>query len=590
MDGDEAWFTPPSDPGTSKVLRYSRASFFVDAEEYYADLRQEVEATGKGGQICWIGFDAGGYDPAHTAVDVPMPSTAASGPKPFARRASQPGDATWLDVLTTAANTRDVSIRALLNLHPAPSPPTRHQWGNLHIVAKLNALRNTLAINDFRYLWLNGTHHQKLILVENESGLSAYVGTADVHFQRITDRWCEVHTKLRGEAALELYRVFYQRYMEHTALLKATPSALAYLRPPDQVTNAKGGGKILIQVATTYGNPQRVSPVPVVGPHQQFVNQPHRVTLPVHHLLPAVSLLLSGSPPVQIGNDFFTEKEPGASTFIDQARQQSRTYGFAPTGSTGIYRLIRDGVAHSRQFIYLEDQYLVCDQPMGSLPPMLDHLVAKLKEPQFKKLIVLGTRLDEINIDFQGTAASHRRAFVEALVAAGGDKVVICQYKSNAALSSGIGPPEASPFYVHSKTWIFDDEYLVVGSANCNRRGYSHDSELDIGAYDVEKAEIRDLRVRMWLKRLNTEGVKSPISRAALTDFASGARFWERPADFGLTIENHRIGIDAFLPGSASPQIVYDGGGYGPVVDLGALVGSAKAQLLWDIAVDPDGT
>jgi hypothetical protein len=62
MKADEKWFSQPDDPATSTIMRYSQVSFFVDAEKYYADLRREAEATGKGGMICWIGFDAGDYD------------------------------------------------------------------------------------------------------------------------------------------------------------------------------------------------------------------------------------------------------------------------------------------------------------------------------------------------------------------------------------------------------------------------------------------------------------------------------------------------------------------------------------------------
>ena len=93
---------------------------------------------------------------------------------------------TWFDVLK-AADAQKVKIRALLNLHPSPAvnPSTkkadRYKEFNLDLVTKLNAeLANCGAINDFRYLWLNGTHHQKLVLVANSSGLHAYVGTCDV--------------------------------------------------------------------------------------------------------------------------------------------------------------------------------------------------------------------------------------------------------------------------------------------------------------------------------------------------------------------------------------------------------------------------
>ena len=60
----------------------------------------------------------------------------------------------------------------------------------------MNSLKNTLAINDFRYLFVNGTHHQKLVVVHNDAGLTAYVGTMDIHPKRICDQL--VRSPLQG--------------------------------------------------------------------------------------------------------------------------------------------------------------------------------------------------------------------------------------------------------------------------------------------------------------------------------------------------------------------------------------------------------
>lgn len=567
---DTDWLSGDLAKGMSAVLRYSQVSFFVDAEEYYADLRQQVTNAGeqrKDGLVCWIGFDASG--------DTPMPATAARPVlKPFARRAPLPDDKAWIDVLASASN-QGTYVRALLNLHPSPKPPTRYVDSNFTTVAKLNTLKNTLAINDFRYLFMNGTHHQKLVIVRNDSGVIAYVGTMDVHPQRIVDRWCEVGCKVQGEAARELYRVFSDRWSEHTEMLAGLPRERAWIPRPEDLSVSAGGGRLITQVSTTFGNPQRASPFSPLGPRQQLVNAPHRIRL-----------LRS----VMFGNDFFTEKDPAAPPLLTAAAKQAATYWFAPTGRTGIYHQIQAALTHSREFIYVEDQYLVDDMPMGSLAPMLDLLERRVKDSAFKKLIVLCTRLDEINSEFQGLAGPHRRAFVERLVSAGGDKVVICQYKSNATLGNGLTPPTNSPFYIHSKSWVFDDELLIVGSANCNRRGYSHDSELDFAVYDVEKTAIRDLRASIWLRRLNTETVTKPLGEPAVRDFLSAARYWEKPADYGLILENHRMGIDAFVPNSKPAQIVFETGGYGPVVDVLALGKDAVGAWMWDSVVDPDGT
>jgi hypothetical protein len=88
----------------------------------------------------------------------------------------------------------------------------------------------------------------------------------------------------------------------------------------------------------------------------------------------------------------------------------------------------------------------------------------------------------------------------------------------------------------------------IRGSANCNGPGYSHDSELDFGVYDVEKQFAKDVRVRLWDKRLNTQGVPRVIPGAELRDFLAAAKFWEDPDRFGLALENNRPNVNRLAP------------------------------------------
>lgn len=591
------WFvgdTSSGDPATgiSPVLRYNEISFFVDAEEMYADLRGAVTSLGSPEHfICWIGFEVSG--------STPLPAAPASPPiKPFPPRASVDGDSTWLDELARATN-RGAHLRALLNLHPSPKPHDGYVDKNLTTVAKLNRLKNTVAINDFRYLFMNGTHHQKLVLVYDGTELYAYVGTMDVHWQRINDRWCEVGCKVHGEAARELYRVFFSRWGEHTEMIAKPPDGWQ-LPDPASVRVKSAGGKLLAQASVTFGNSTRTSPFRPLGESTQVINAPHRLVIRVHPL-PVLELLLSpGLVPnaVVVANDFFAETDPAAPPLIASAAKQKPQYASAPwvlhpSGRTGIYRQLAAALGKVQKYLYIEDQYLVDDLAMGGLASMLDLLVAVVKKDSFRKLVILCTRIQDINDEFQGTAAAHRRAFVQQLTAAGGNKVAICQYKSNQALGrqGKYIPPDKAPFYVHSKTWVFDDEFLVVGSANCNRRGYSHDSELDFAVYDTEKAEIAALRRKLWLRRLNTEPVKTPLTDADVRDFEGAAKYWEDPDQYGLALESSRkLSLDALVPNSQPPKIVLDGMGYGPTVDVIALAKANYASWLWDAVVDPDGT
>lgn len=597
----EGWFAAP-DPanGTSSIFKNSSVEPFVDAQDYYVDLRGEVESAERGDLVCWIGFEASGETLMPADPTLKRPATPPRREiKPWPPRTPEAGDRTWLDVLTAASDTRGVAIRVLLNLHPKPDlrpgEPKKYKGSNLDLVDRLNALHHCLAINDFRYLYVNGTHHQKLVLVAKRSGLVAYVGTCDVEADRITNRWCEVHAKVTGDAAAELYSVFARRWAEHTAVFQRAGSQNSYLRPVGGLrTVAPRSGNLLVQVSTTYGNPARSNPFSTEltsAPPQQVVNQPHAVNLHSDGIALSAALLLA---PVQVGNDFFRQVDPAAGPLVVEASKQARAYAFAPNGHTGIYRAVAAAIANAREHIYLEDQYLVNDDAMGRLAPIVDLLVEKLAQPGFKKLIVLCTRIDDINGEFQGTGWAHRKNFVKRLTDAAHDKVVVCQYRSRGDLGTKFGQAHQGAYYVHSKTWVFDDRFLLTGSANCNRRGYSHDSELDVGVHDQDQDLVRAFRVRLWENRLNTQGLtKGPVPRAALNDFLAGAKYWEQPRLYGLTIESNR---EVSLEPRAAPDLdlaTYRArvtGGTGERLAVRTWVDSVKMQGLWDYVVDPDGT
>jgi len=92
-----------------------------------------------------------------------------------------------------------------------------------------------------------------------------------------------------------------------------------------------------------------------------------------------------------------------------------------------------------------------------------------------------------------------RRDFLDRLYAAGPGKVHVF---------------ERTVSWMHSKAWVFDDKFAIIGSANVNRRGYTHDSEVQCGIFDVKADKksrwywAHELRMNLWAKHLGV----SPIS------------------------------------------------------------------------------
>ena len=244
-------------------------------------------------------------------------------------------------------------------------------------------------------------------------------------------------------------------------------------------------------------------------------------------------------------------REQPPATVGSSLVQIGRTFGngagytFAPGGEQTIRRQVLHAIGRARKFIHLEDQYLVDPEISRALQkalPNIQHLTIVIPHSDLLSP-------DDCPDDFH----AHRRKFIAPLRKVGGNKVrVFCP--------SPIGGPFT---YVHAKMWVFDDELAIIGSANCNRRGYTHDSEVVAAIADPEKPVVRDLRVALWAKHLNLE---TPAGRAQLQDgVASGGLWVNRPSGARVTPFNENAAIS---------------------------VGSAfKCRLApWGTFIDPDGS
>jgi phosphatidylserine/phosphatidylglycerophosphate/cardiolipin synthase-like enzyme len=227
-------------------------------------------------------------------------------------------------------------------------------------------------------------------------------------------------------------------------------------------------------------------------------------------------------------------------------------YHFAASGEQTVQALVLNAISKSKKFIYIEDQYLFDMNISNALKAAL---------PNLKKLIILITATG--NAADQLQPVRRRKEFISILT--GGaqpptDKVIVCQ---------NAGFPRV-PF-VHSKTFIFDDKFAIVGSANLNRRGYTHDSEQNVGIFDTNKRKrfffAHELRMNLWGKLLG----KRPID---MVDPIASSVHWSKPIGNIIT----------YVLNQKEPR--------GPkflqrVAD--DLPGPLKDQL-WDEGIDPDGT
>ncbi|MFI6844244.1 phospholipase D-like domain-containing protein [Kitasatospora sp. NPDC050467] len=209
-------------------------------------------------------------------------------------------------------------------------------------------------------------------------------------------------------------------------------------------------------------------------------------------------------------------------------------YAFARSGDRSVRDLLHHAVQRARRCIYVEDQYLVDRATSEALQAVL---------PGLASLVILIPDTNAVNKEVH-QAWSRRRAFLDPLLSAAPGKVVVCTHRRS---------------IVHSKVWIFDDQFAIIGSANCNRRGMTHDSEITAGVYDVLTTYnwAKQLRMSLWGKHLH-------LAPELLEDPVAAAVHWATPA-------------------ATADVLVYDplGGTDEPVTD---------PDFVWNKIVDPDGS
>jgi phosphatidylserine/phosphatidylglycerophosphate/cardiolipin synthase-like enzyme len=421
------------------------AQFFTSGEDAFADLADRLEYdAGKAALAYFLGWS---FD-----INVAM------------RAAASPAGTTLGQLLSYFAG-QGGEVHAML-------------WDNTLMrgagcvegVQHVNALPGggSSAILD-RRTPLAGTHHQKVQIVvgaashtDKTSDLPlavAYCGGMDIFNDRVgPGALHDVHCKLRGPATDDLVRVFQDRWNDH----------------PDRKVDLTGrvgvssfGGTAAVQVCCTYPTFQSATIYGlVVG----------RYIGPLNNALKGAGALVAGD--MRVG---------GAIKF----------YGFydAGLGVQQIWRAIKKAMAEAKNFIYLEDQYLI-NQWVG------DALAAKLAVAGNKEFRIIIVVLHPDFADVEQMWPRRRDVFA---------KLIAADPKRSRWTVVHRRADKPHP-YVHSKTWIFDDELVITGSANADRRGYTYNSEVDVViAGDADPlSEItsgattlaQDLRARLFAKHL----------------------------------------------------------------------------------------
>lgn len=166
---------------------------------------------------------------------------------------------------------------------------------------------------------------------------------------------------------------------------------------------------------------------------------------------------------------------------------QRPAYPFAPNGERTVARGYAKALGRAEHLVYVEDQYL------WSRTVALVFAEALRRSPALHLVAVLPRFPDSDGVPGSAAVAAQTEA-VEVLRAAGGDRVHLYDIENE----------DGTPIYVHAKICIVDDIWAAVGSANLNRRSWTHDSELTAAVITDPGQDTfaRRLRLRLWTEHL----------------------------------------------------------------------------------------
>lgn len=253
---------------------------------------------------------------------------------------------------------------------------------------------------------------------------------------------------------------------------------------------------------------------------------------------------------------FFDSTVSVGTTYVDRGSTGLPPSSTLPSGgSHSAFTLFADLVNGARKFIYIEDQYL-----FG--PHVAAMLAQKLRSDSHVQIMMLTNwLLGAIDDEIPGCEFA-RAEFVRTLQAADptGSRFGIFALKAPADQTKA----NAFGIYVHAKMSIADDATAVVGSANCNERGFGYDSEV-VASMTTPRPTGQSfpqrLRLMLWQKHTGQTAAQllaaapsiatytkpSPASMIEKYDVVKDAQaIWQKRKDFfegRLTINDQETAL-----------------------------------------------
>ena len=369
---------------------------------------------------------------------------------------------------------------------------------NIHTLLSVKELRTKSGLSDKIVIdTLShplGSMHLKMVICGDDTRMSAYLSGLDFVDNRLAtwehdkSNWHDAGARVQGPAAGVIYNFFKKLWDEQVtrvqALAAPTNPASVTLNPRIIMFNVNGT-KIPSHLASWGILPARQPPQPVGTQNVQVLRT-----------LPQMNFAV-GATPVLDTVDCPTR------TFADVKQEP---FSFAPKGVFEFRAALRKAILNANKYIYIEDQAF-------SALEVMDWINQRLKDiPELKVILLHGRDPADPGTSFM----------IEAV---------------NKHLIPGIpNPNDRIVFYergngivVHAKVTIIDDEWAVVGTANCMRRSLYTDTECSVAVLEVDDPDkpsfAKRLRKDLWGEHCNLSPTPSGL-RDQLLELTGALNIW----------------------------------------------------------------
>ena len=412
------------------------------------------------------------------------------------------GPGTCLLDLFARAGRRGVQVRVLV--WDAPWLFAR-QHSNLHddAVHAINRLPNCHAEQDDSGS-SRKSHHQKLLVVQGRDGLVALCGGVDINADRVYD--------------LPPPRGSYRADRPHAAGRIAAQAA----------ADPEGSGNPLHDVHARLTGPTAL-PLLRVFLRRWWARSGKR---DIDRRSPLRGSFTSPFP------------RPTGSQFVRVGETFNgvlhRPDGNVSSRQVTVQDIWLRSILGARRFIYMEEQYLLSDCAAAAIRAVL---------PRLAHVTIL-IAPSEIT-DMPGVWA-RRRTFISSITAGNpyADRLHI--YTRTAGQRQPCIRANAPHLYVHAKMAVIDDELMLIGSANCNNRGWETDSELVIASFEDDGGTSAVAGGCAW--RCGSTTLACPAPRVA--DPVNSRQLWDTASTRRVCRYDPDGGHDAQL--SDRPDFIVD--------------------------------